>query len=359
MKFKKVLFGIVIFQLYGCLDRIEVPLTTSEKQLIIFGQLTTLDEPQFVYLSESFGKTNQQTAINGALQRDELPTPVAGAHIVLRDDKNNSWSFRENKPGQYQLQGLAHGLPGNCYALEVNVGAKTYRSPFERVPDQIGSDSAFYAISEDVFPSKDLNRLTHLLNVFSRTELPNEPNYFLKWDVSEVYFWELTFFPNPFNVPPPDCFVFSRVDAQKINLFDGSRTNLKNITQQLATREIDATFKNRHYIIVRQYSISKEAHDYWSKVKSIINNTGSVFDTPPAQIMGNMQNIDNPQDRALGYFEVSSTIETRFFLVRGFIPHYLEPFCEYIPGKPRNEYDKTCLSCSAIPNGSGVRPPWF
>lgn len=358
MKVKKIIY-IASFMLSGCLDRIEIPLTNSEKQLIIFSQLTTLDEPQYVYLSESFGKTDQQTAINGALVRDELPTPVSGAIIILKDDKNNSWSFRENKPGQYQLQGLSHGLTGNCYSLEVNTGDKTYRSPLEKIPEQIASDSAFYDISEEVFPSKDSQRLTHLLYIFSKTNLPDDSNYFLKWDVNEVYFWELTFFPNPFNVPPPDCFVFGRVEPQEINLFDGSKIKLETITQHLATREIDASFKNRHYIIVRQHSISKEAHDYWNKVKMLLNNTGSVFDIPPAQIKGNMVNIENPQDRALGYFEVSNTIETRFFLVRGFIPYYLEPFCEYMPGKPRAEYDKACISCSAIPNSTGVRPLWF
>jgi hypothetical protein len=351
-----ILLGIVT----ACIDLIEFPLKNEAKQLVVFGQLTNLDEPHYLYLSETFSGSKNPLIINGVLITTALPSPVKGARVTLLDNQGNSYPYLEIEPGKYELQELTKAMPGVVYSVRIQRGNQIYESIPQSIPELVGIDSTYYEITEDVYPSKDGKRLTHLINVFAETTLPETENeLFLRWEVEEVYYWELTFFPNPFKVPPPDCFVYSNPDPQRITLYRNSRVNSKTITNQVTSREIDATFKNRHYFIVRQLSLNEDNYRYWNEVKQLVGNTGSVFDTPPAAITSNLINKTNEDEKVLGYFEVSRVSETRFFLVRGFIPYYLEPYCEYDPQKPRSEYPEECVSCSNVPNSTGVRPPWF
>lgn len=360
ISFRTLLVILLLSTLTKCIDRITFPFKDDTKLLIIYGQLNDVDEPHYIYVSETFAGGSPKV-VNGVLIRTELPSPVKGAIVRLHDEAGNAYNFIETKePGKYELTTLAAGKPGEHYSLEVIAGENAYRSAPEKMPERIGVDSAFYEITEDVVVSKDETRLAHLLKIHSKTKLPvSQEDYFLRWDLDEVYFWELTFFPNPFNVPPPDCFVYSKPDPQRINLLDGSLVSSTSVVQQLGTREIDASFKNRHYIIVRQQSMTEANFRYWKNVKQLIGNTGSVFDIPPAILTGNMIDVNDPTKKALGYFEVCRLSEVKFFLVKGFIPYYIEDFCEYDPAKPLNKYPKSCITCSNIPNSTGVRPPWF
>jgi hypothetical protein len=342
----------------ACIDRIEFPLKKDIKQLVVYGQLTNLEEPHYLYLSETFSGSNNPIIVNGVLITSALPTPVKGAQVTLYDDQGNQFPYRETEAGKYELQVLTQAMPGVNYRVRIEKADQIYESFPQQLPPSLGADSAYYEITEDVFPSKNKKRLTHLLNVYAKTTLP-ETEVYLRWVVDEVYFWELTFFPNPFNKPPPDCYVFSKADPQRITLFNNAGMNSRTITNQVASREIDASFKNRHYFIVRQLSMNKDNYRYWNQVKQLIGNTGSVFDTPPAPISSNLVNLSDKAENVLGYFEVNRVTETRFFVVRGYIPYYLEPYCEYDYRKPYDEYPEECITCSKFPNSTGIPPPWF
>src|SRR5690606_27742860 len=154
----------------------------------------------------------------------------------------------------------------------------------------------------------------------------------------------LTFFPNPFNQPPPDCYVFGFPDPERITLLNGDQFGGSAVinTQIVAKRIIDESFLSRHYFNVRQTSISKSAYEYWRKVRELVNNTGSVFDTPPAPIYGNVSNVDDDTEVVLGYFEVARVAQTRMYTTRADVPYFEPEVCTFSPTRPYEDYPKTC-----------------
>jgi hypothetical protein len=171
----------------------------------------------------------------------------------------------------------------------------------------------------------------------------------------------LTFFPNPFNTPPPPCIVFGFPDPERITLINGDLLNKPGgkSTQIVAKRLVDQSFLNRHFFNVRQLSISKDAFEYWRRVRELVNNTGSVFDSPPAQIKGNLYNVNDSEEVVLGYFEVATAKVTRIYTTFADVPFFLEKDCVYEPSRRRDQYLPTCLSCNVFPNSQMFYPEWW
>lgn len=335
----------------NCVEPISFPLPDDDGFVAIYGRITNLDGPHYVTIYRS-----------NTPKKD--PQPITNAVITLFEQdgqSTSSFSFVQERPGKYKLIGLNKGIPGKSYHIEVVLNNKVYKSEVEVMPNVIGTDSLYYEISKDISLSKDGSRYYHQLFVKSKANLPElKYNYYLRWVVDEVYFMPLTFFPNPFNTPPPDCFAGDRVDPDRITLLEKDKFNGVSIDLLLAQREIDYTFKSRHYIIVTQLSTTQSSYRYWSAVKTLLANSGSPFDVPPARIQGNLGVSDNSNELVLGYFEACAASSDRFFLVPGFIPYYLEPFCEYKPEKPqRTDYPPVCIRCENLPNYSYEQPPWF
>lgn len=82
---------------------------------------------------------------------------------------------------------------------------------------------------------------------------------------------------------------------------------------EIAERVVNNTFAERHAFTVYQVSLTPEAFDYWRRIKLSINQPGSIFDTPPAPIVGDISN-EETEELALGYFEVSNFILSLFFV---------------------------------------------
>jgi hypothetical protein len=352
----------MVFVAYSsCVDQISFPLEKPERErLIVSGLFTDLDDVHTVFLSQTTSQAREPLFQDGFFTLDDKPRPVRGAQVTLvAPEINGAWIYQESKPGQYELEGdfaLSEGLE---YYLEIQAGGSVYRSEIQRMPEIVGDDELSFT-----FERTRLDNNPDAAQVVIRSEvtLPQaEGGYYLRWAVDEAYFWDLTFFPNPFNTPPPNCIVFGFPDPERITRVNGDllgRDPAKS-TQIVAQRLVDQSFLSRHYFNVRQLSISKDAFEYWGKVSEVVNNTGSVFDTPPAPIRGNMYNISDPDEVVLGYFEVAKAKLNRIYTTAADVPFFLEKECTYEPSKRLDQYNPSCLSCSFFPNSTTQYPEWW
>ncbi len=354
----------VLLAFNSCVEQIEFKLDKADRErLIVSGILTDLNEPQLVYLSETTSSAREPLLVddvNRTYTLDDKPRPLRGAGVQLVDETSGeTWRYQETKPGQYELNGFLHQSPDARYFLDIAVGSGRYRSEPQAIPEVIGSDELNFS-----FERTRLGDNPDAAQVVIRTQvtLPDQVgNYYLRWTVDEAYYWNLTFFPNFFNMPPPPCVVFGFPDPERITLVNGDLLNAPGAktTQTVVQRPVDESFLSRHYFNVRQLSISKDAYEYWRRVGEIVSNTGSVFDTPPAPIKGNFHSLNDPDEVVLGYFEVSKAKMTRIYTTLADVPFFLEKECEYEPGKARNQYKSTCLSCNVFPNSIMAFPEWW
>ncbi len=122
---------------------------------------------------------------------------------------------------------------------------------------------------------------------------------------------------------------------------------------------IDFSFNGRHYFNTTQYSMTEEAYEYWRKVAQLITKRGSIFDTPPSVIRGNITSVTNPAELALGFFEASGSKLTRAFIDKGKIPTYVESCYFYDPNYNPKLFNRFCFYCEDHAGATIVEPTWF
>jgi hypothetical protein len=353
MKMRKLIHGFkllltlssIMISTISCIDRLDFWQETEEGQLIIYGLFTDSEDIHTVKISTSapFGFR---------------PKGVSNAVVYLLKSGKEKKAYTNRGNGVYELHGLK-AEEGQSYALEVELDGSVYRSKFQELPKEVGIDSLSYKVAYEPFKTS-LDE--HVFKVYTNSKLPEtSEQLFIRWMVEEAHYWQLLWIP-PGVPPPPPCFIFDMMDPTKVNLFDGTATNSRRIEKLLATRKINNAFLFPFFVTVKQLSINRESFEYWQKIEIVINNQGSLFDIPPARVLGNIVNTDNPNENVLGYFEVAKSSVSRFYVTSEISPIYLQPICEYIQGKPSNLYSSECLSCEGRAAGrdwTSIRPGWW
>ena len=105
---------------------------------------------------------------------------------------------------------------------------------------------------------------------------------------------------------------------------------------------------------ISQFSISEEEFNYWNNIKDIVEINGSLFDPPPGTVIGNIRNVDNSNDIAVGYFSVASVIFLRDFINGDELGVSISPKC----GR-RGQIPFGCDDCLLINNSQTEVPEYW
>jgi hypothetical protein len=346
----RILNAVGILILAGCLSPVGVEVGDASGQLIITGQVSTVEHRNVVTVHRTAGTDRQAFTVSGAVAR-------------IVDDLGNVWTCFEGLPGTYEAVGLI-GVPGRTYHAEVVVPdtGETYRSVPETLPSVIGDDQVSYDFSEEEFIDSDGTPSRQpYINFRSSVNVqqPSEP-YYLKWTVNEIYLLMPTDFPDPFGVVPPPCFIRRTTDPQRVVLFDGTLRQPLQDEFLVAARVADQkAFHSKYSAYIYRSSVTFEAYEYWRKVNVLVNQVGSIFDTPPAEIDGNVFNVNNASEKVYGFFQASNETYHRINLNLTDMPFPALPYCEYNNSKFQNEYSSECLNCLNAPNSSYTEPDIF
>ncbi|MCM0059226.1 MAG: DUF4249 domain-containing protein [Algoriphagus sp.] len=334
---------------FSCVERLDFVGETTEGQLIIYGLFTDVDERQVVNVS--------RTSLSGL-----APRGVPNAKVTVVSASGARFPYTSLKNGEYELIGGYRAIKGQSYALEVVLDGKVYLSNYEKVPELAAEDVLSFSFEVEPFRT-DVPE--NVFKIFSKTTLPDtqDPIY-LRWTIEETYLWPLAWLRGT-GIPPPQpppCFISDVIEPTKINLVDGSGTSTRKSTLLLGRRLVDNSFQYPFFVSVRQLSITREAYAYWEKIKIIISNQGSLFDIPPAPVLGNIVNVSNKEEMVLGYFEVAKTKITRIYTTNANVPFYLLDPCQFIPSTPDEAYPSECRSCEARAQGRSwttKAPDWW
>lgn len=339
----------------GCLTPIDLEIDKFEGTgyVVIGGQISNLPDRNYVDIGITY-------------YGGHLPDPVLRATVNLLDDTGNTYNYLENlsKPGRYESFNVS-GIPGRKYHIEVKLrNGKIYQSKEELMPAQVGKDNIQHDfVTEEFIDFEGAFVSGTFLKIRTQPTFPNYKPYLCRWVIEEVYQISPVNFPDPFGFTPPDCFVTQNADPQRVSMFDGREFSASLASDILiASKPIDQTFHYKHYFTIYQSAITPESLDYWSKINVLANQTGSIFDTPPAEITGNIKNINSLNEKVYGYFQATTQSMERFYITRADLPEnaWLQPYCEYDDGKPNlADYPLPCQNCRSVRNSSYQRPPWF
>ncbi|MCB9306286.1 MAG: DUF4249 domain-containing protein [Lewinellaceae bacterium] len=297
--------------------------------------------------------------------------PVSGAHLRLTDDLGNEFFFLEEKnqdgiTQHYRLDNV-QGVPGRIYSLEIVLpNGDTYRSGPEKMPERILLDSV--SVKGDYFVSNNADgSLTSEPRafVYAHTKTPDQVNgRYLRWETDAVYiFNEIVKFYDPFGAIH-QCFITNRLHDQGVSIAEpGAFQAGTPIIENVGKRKIDYAFEHRICFSVYQHTISRNAYEYWQKIGQLVSPTGTIFDTPAAKMPGNVENITDPGNPALGYFEVSAIDTARVYSRNGLLgdDFLLQDvmYCDYDFSMWPPVNHPECDNCLLWPASTLDQPVWW
>lgn len=300
-------------------------------------------------------RTYVQVGLTSSNER--LPEPVSGASVYVNDDMGNVFYLFEKSPGLYSTNSI--GIPGRTYFATVQYRDQFYQSTPEIMPEYASHDSISYSFRrESVSDLEGVIRAETMVDLFAQGSSSPKDEPIIRWEIEEVYVILPTQPPGGFLPPKLPCYITQNADPQRIVMINRTNFQSSEIKDHLiASRPIDQSFHTRHYFNVYHSSITRETYDYWSKVDIVANQNGSIFAQPPAEIIGNIRNIKNENEKVMGYFQTAHETLYRFYLVQADLPFPLPLYCEF--AEWRRDYPSECADCILVRNSSYERPEWF
>lgn len=344
-----LLLSILCCLFYQCLEPFDFEFEeeTVEKILVVDGVLSNSPGPHKVTLSrtESFG--------------NKFIDPVTNAKVLL----NGTEEFLDQGNGEYILDNYTPQI-GAEYFLSLTLSDGTqYSSNSLIMPVSIKPDSNYVKYESDIFRSTTgAERITTVMNVYLDTPLPdndNNQNYYLRW-LTEG----LSVFPEEscggLHIPKT-CYISEPPKAQNIRLQSSENISGNRLIEQPVARKSSYTineFKTLYVFSTYQYSITKESYEYWSDLKTLANQSGTVFDLPPAALQGNIKNDNDDSELVLGFFDVAAVDTVR---VRVIASEFRKNISGIVPCSnfSRRNWPEECCQCLVLGGANLERPAWL
>lgn len=347
---RKPLYYILICLLCTqCLEPFEFDLKEEdvEKVLVVDGVLSNSSGPHQITLSRTqpFGS--------------KFIDPVTNAKIFL----NGEYEYLEQAEGVYILENVPTSI-GEEYSIEIVLDdGNSYVSSPSIMPMPVKADSSYVKFEQAIFNTlTGRDRSAKVINVYVDTPLPMNTQgqaTYLRWVTDG-----LSVFPEEscggLHIPK-SCYIYQAPNAQNLTLQSSENISGNRLIDQQVAQKTDHTqndFKALYVFSTYQYSISKESFTYWSRLKSLANQAGTVFDLPPAALQGNVRNVDKDDELVLGYFDVAAvdTVRARVLgadyrsNISGIVP------CSFFN---RRNWPAECCQCLTLEGAGTKRPDWL
>jgi hypothetical protein len=361
-------FLMLLVFVTGCIEPFDVTYENDTSNVVVTGSITD-QVPARVEIARP-AETNH-TRVSGIRK-------VTGATVTLSDDLGFQEVLQETSKGIYQ--GVTKGIVGRSYHIEVTLpdDSQIKSTPQLLKPCPSIDKLELEQVSFGNPISENIKVEVIGLNLNIHVDRKDTVSHFYKWSIGGTYEMytaynmqgKLCKTIDSKNDSKP-CYV-SYLDYTNFTLGESVSKDADLISKKLKFLSPNSTYLYGHSLEVSQYSMTKDAFDYWSKVEGQQKGVGSVFDPPPAQIIGNLRFIDDKQSNVMGFFEASSVKKRRVFLDRSNFknldpdsPNFFddginEPCFDRWPGTERYlfPYDY-CCDCSLHDNSTRTKPSFW
>lgn len=308
----------------SCVEEYTPTTESFERILVVEGVLTDENKKQEIKLSRTFQFEEQSPA------REE------NAVVIIKDDQNNEYLFEETKPGTYSSEIAFNAQPNISYTLNIKTSnGDVYTSAPELLTER--------AEIEDMYAEALTNDDGEIgIGVFLDAYDPSGSVKYYRYEYEETHKiiapkWVdqdmivVSEFPPEVALVPKSkeektCFATN--SSKKNILKSGDGLNANSI-EKIPIRFISLTdyiVANRYSILVKQYSLSREAYGYYKNMNNFSGSQSLFSQVQPGFIQGNIVS-ENKDNSVIGYFNVSAvtTSERIFFNYKDFYPNSTPP----------------------------------
>ncbi|MGA1978645.1 MAG: DUF4249 domain-containing protein [Bacteroidales bacterium] len=297
----------------ACIDPYPFHLDKYKSLLVVEGLITNENAPYEVTLSRTFQST------------DSAVEKISDAIVYVTDQGGNRNDFNYSCDGKYISANTSFtGMAGSTYTLHIQTsdGNKYESEPCLMIP-VTGINSLYFEKEEHI--NSITNQTLTGIEVYLDSEEGEGSESYYRWTYNET--WEHM-------LPIPRLFDYiSETQINAVNnvsyfcwksdksndILTGSTVpGQKNIIMGqpilfIASGQSDR-LNNEYILNVTQMSVSEKEFGFWNNLNKINETGGTIFDTQPYPIISNIFNINDPDEKVLGYFSVSSVSHITFFI---------------------------------------------
>lgn len=332
------LFGLL---LAACVDLYNVEIETNKSYLIIEGTVSNLPERQIISIfrtkTDAVFKSSEFTSTIVAQKGGS--EPVTKAKVSIIENAQTRYELTEIEPGFYALSNLFLGTVGSTYQLAIETAAgQQYLSsvetmspvpPIDRIYEKFNtkgifdrSTSAgqiatndFYVDFQDPADQRNFCRWTSVTYEIQKICATCRGGRYYVTTSSAGCQTDNGLSVNNFFDYECKSLCWDIFQSSTLDIFSDVYTNGK-LQKDKRVAQVPLYQSNPALVVIRQMSLSPDAYRYYKLVQDQSVNTGSLADTPPAPIRGNVSNTADETELVLGYFSASNIAENRYWLER-------------------------------------------
>ncbi len=307
----------------SCIEEIDTTSFTYEKLLVVDANISDQAKAHEVRLFYT-------SPIDGDV--DDTFNAATGATVWVEDNLGIRTYFTEQSSGNYLSSAAFAGEAGKSYTLFITTReGKRYQSSVEKLvaaPEITGIYNRFAVepVGQEAISTPGIQFFIDVEDdsqstQFYRYEWTDAHQVIVpfpkKYETTIIYpggMSEPIYILDPFNINVSECYRESRFDEVVLaSSASNSNRELREIPIFFSeASNFDVTTK--YSIEVTQRAISVQAYGYYRKIEMFNESNGSLFDKQHGAIVGNILSMDSPDEKVLGYFEVSGASSKRVFL---------------------------------------------
>jgi hypothetical protein len=300
--------------LFACTYPYTPELEGSRGTLAINGKVTDQGGYQYIEISRTV-----------APQDEEKAMPETGYAIEVQDDEGNIFPGTEMEPGKYACwMDQAYLAPGKSYRLMVTDDrGRVYLSEFDKMLPCPEIDSITYEIREQPTENPDQNYKG--IQFYVHTDGSGDYARNFRWELEET--WEyhssyeiFAYYDGQIRLLPTDSYdYFYCWESRRIPYIYTYSTQhltsgrIRNYPLHFVS-DLSDRLSYKYSTLVKQYSLSPEAFEFWNILENQSKQTGELYETQPARLQGNIHAQDPEGETVLGFFSASAVRERRIFV---------------------------------------------
>lgn len=343
---------MLIFALSACVDPFDITYNFDKNILIADAALTDKIGEQKIILKYSIPSP---TAFNSLI----YPFENANVTIIVNETQKLQCLESNIEPGSYIPPTGFFAEPNKTYQLSIIAeNGQIYLSDLQKLIKAQPIKKVYHKLK--ISETNKNNPVSHLIYLDSGEEAGLGNSYFWDWKLYERQDICKTCNPgekyNFVAYPPlgkcvttPGTFLSSTVydyycngkcweiiRSTSINILSDEFVDGKTITARLLAelpiyQETGALFE------VSQKSINKAVYKYYKILQDQTERTGTLADTPPNSLNGNIKNTDeNATESIVGYFHVAGVTTMKYWLDRNDIVGTKFKLTGLLGGRPKN-----------------------
>lgn len=294
---------IISLLLTGCTKNFELPDTKPDTSiLVVEGDILT-----GTFTENTFSLSR----LKSLFQFEDIPELKAKVEIV--QSNGVKWLLQDQGFGKY---GAKLNLPSNIpmsLRIETKDG-RVYETAFQK------------SVLSPAIDSVTWRQETEGVKIFAHSNDPNNATRYYRWNYTETWerhAWYETYFdfkqgniiPRPVGDQIFAC--WQSEDAPSI-IINNTNNLEKDVVSYQPVALVPANNEKiyvRYSILVRQLGLTKEAYDYWDRLRKNTELTGTLFDAQPSRLPSNIICTSDSKASAIGYVSVGRVSEKRLFIM--------------------------------------------